>query len=77
VCTPRQSLDRAFVRAIRTSGLNLVNLAALSGFAASTQLSTFLNARDVPASALNVRRFSALAQAIHYNGPIFKVARRG
>jgi hypothetical protein len=71
---PHRPLDRAFVRAVRTSGHNLVTLAALAGYAAHTQISGLLNARTVPITPLSVGRLHALAQVIAYTGPIFKSA---
>ena len=73
---PRQPLDREFVRAVRASGHSLVTLAALANFAAHNQLSSLLNARRVPASALNIERLHALAVAIAYDGPVFKEVAR-
>jgi hypothetical protein len=73
---PRRQLDREFVRAVRASSHSLVTLAALAQFAAHTQLSGLLNARRVPASALNIERLHALANAIAYEGSLFKEATR-
>jgi hypothetical protein len=72
---PRQQLHADFLRAIRASGHSLVTLAALSNFAAHTQLSRLLNQR-VPLSALNLERIKALAMVIAYDGPMFKGAER-
>jgi hypothetical protein len=73
---PRQSLAPEFLRAVRASGHSRVTLAALAQFAAHNQLSSLLNARRVPASALNVQRLHALAVAISYDGPVFKAVAR-
>ena len=45
---PHRPLHPAFVRAVRASGHRLVSLAALSDFAAHTQLSAMLNAPEWP-----------------------------
>lgn len=49
---------------MHASGHSRVTLAALAHFAAHNRLSTLLNARRVPASALNVQHLHALAVAI-------------
>lgn len=74
---PRLPLARAFVRAVRNSDYNLVKLAALSGFAANTQLSDHLNSRRVPVTALNRGRFQTLAEIVGYDGPVFDEVSRG
>ena len=70
----RHSLDPNFIRAIRASGHSLVTLAALSGFAANSQLCSVLHAQIAP-TPLQVSRLRALAALIHYYGPLFKEPR--
>ena len=68
----RRPIHRDFKLAIRASGHTLVTLAALSGFAAHTQLSETLSGKHVPVTPLTVARLTALASLIQYTGPIFR-----
>jgi hypothetical protein len=65
VRVPHHPLDPNFVRAIRASGHSLVTLAALSGFAANSQLSSVLHGA-IPLTPLQIGRLRALAALIHY-----------
>lgn len=69
-------LDRALVRAIRASHLNLVQLAALGEYAAPSQLSRQLNTKFC-VTPLVLRRVRALAEVVGHDGELFRVTRRG
>lgn len=68
----RQRLNPAFKHAIRESGYRLVTLAALTDFAASSQLSRLLARRFVPTTPLTISRLGKLAELINFDGPIFR-----
>lgn len=69
-------LDRLFVRALRASHLNLVQLAALGEYAAHTQLSRQLNSKFA-VTPLTLRRLRILAEVVGHEGELFEVKRRG
>ncbi len=68
---PRSTLAAPFIRAVRASGQPVRMLASLSGFAQRFQLSDILNDHEVTTSDLMIARLQALAQVVHYDGPLF------
>jgi poly(3-hydroxyalkanoate) synthetase len=68
---PRQSLQPAFVFAIRDDIRSLAKLAMEADFAAPNQLVDLLNATTVIMSDKNIARFGKLKDILGYRGSIF------